>query len=322
MLKVGRKQLHHTYTELWLLPFFSLAVLGVIGLLGGIPVAYAAAKEAKECTGTLNRPAFDSAVVVDNHEVICSNITSFGGNVVIRGMVEGDVVSFASNVVIDGKVNGDVKLYGGNVTLQNGAYVNGDIHLCGGNWVEGSSSQFHGTVIDCPSSLNQFLANNGGPGFHLWSILIWVVLGVLLTSLLPEHVMLVRTTVLVKGRRSLALGLLSILLAPVILVVLTALIISIPLAIIVAIGLIAAWALGVVAVGWLLGEYIVQRIAPQHNTRLLQVAVGLIVLMVVGSLPYIGLFISVGAGLVGLGAVLLSRFGTRLYSPPKQPLTL
>jgi hypothetical protein len=41
-----------------------------------------------------------------------------------------------------------------------------------------------------------------------------------------------------------------------------------------------------------------------------------------GSLPYIGCFISIGAGLLGLGAVFLSRFGTRLYSQPKQPLPL
>jgi len=41
-----------------------------------------------------------------------------------------------------------------------------------------------------------------------------------------------------------------------------------------------------------------------------------------GSLPYIGNWISIGAGLLGLGAVFLSRFGTRLYSQPKQPLTL
>ena len=149
-----------------------------------------------------------------------------------------------------------------------------------------------------------------------------MTIGSLLTWLLPEHVMLVRTTVRTKGKRSLILGLLTVLLAPVVLVVLTALIIAIPLAIIVTIGLIAAWTLGTVAVGWLVGDSIVRRVLPQHNRRLVQVVVGLTVLALAGSLPYIGWLISVGAGLVGLGAVLLSRFGTRLYSSPKHPLTL
>ncbi len=118
------------------------------------------------------------------------------------------------------------------------------------------------------------------------------------------------------------IGLLSILLAPAVLVVLVALILPIPLALILALGLIAAWVLGTVAVGWIVGERILQAIAPQHNTRLIAIVVGLAVLVLVGSLPYIGWLISIGVGLLGLGAVFLSRFGTRLYSQPKKPLTL
>jgi len=123
-------------------------------------------------------------------------------------------------------------------------------------------------------------------------------------------------------RRSLILGLLSILLAPAILAVLVALIIPIPLAILVAIGLIAAWALGTVAIGWLIGDHIMRFVSPHQNTRVLQVVVGLTVLVLAGSLPYIGWLIILGAGLLGLGAAFLSRFGTRLYSQPKQPLPL
>jgi hypothetical protein len=115
---------------------------------------------------------------------------------------------------------------------------------------------------------------------------------------------------------------LSILLAPAILAVLVALIIPIPLAILIAIVLIAAWALGTISVGWLIGEYIVRIVSPQHNTRVLQVVVGLTVLVLAGSLPYIGWLVILGAGLLGLGAVFLSRFGTRLYSQPKQPLPM
>jgi small-conductance mechanosensitive channel len=134
--------------------------------------------------------------------------------------------------------------------------------------------------------------------------------------------MIVRTTVKSKMRRSLALGLLTVLLAPAVLAVLIALIISLPLAILIVIGLIAAWALGIVAIGWMLGDYILRIVALHHNKRSLQVVVGLAALALAGSLPYIGWFVSIGAGLIGLGAVFLSRFGTRLYSQPRQPLSL
>jgi hypothetical protein len=305
----------------------SMVIQGVGCLLTGEPTASAAEpniKKVKEdCTNAYHKPSFGSTVVVNSGEVICSNVTSFGGNIVVHGEVKGDVVVFGGNALIDGTIGGEVFLYGGDVTLQNNAHVNGNIHLCGGRWIHGMDSQLHGSVVECTKSVGLlFWENRGGSSFHFWSLLTWIVLGLFLTSLLPEHVILVRTTVKSKLRRSLALGLLTILLAPAIVAVAIALIISIPLAIIVVVGLIAAWALGIVAIGWLVGEYLTSRFIPQYNTRPIQVVVGLTVLTLAGSLPYIGWLITIGTGLLGLGAVFLSRFGTRLYSQPKQLLPL
>jgi len=54
---------------------------------------------------------------------------------------------------------------------------------------------------------------------------------------------------------------------------------------------------------------IVRSVAPQYSTRLLQVIVGMTALTLAESLPSVGLWFAIGSGLVGLGAVLLSRFG-------------
>lgn len=303
----------------------ALLIGGAEALSGGQSIVFAASQsttdKGTDCTGTRHAPSFGSTVVVNSGEVICSNITSFGGTVVIQGEVKGNVVTFNGDVVINGMVDGNVTLYGGDVTWQNGARVDGDIHVCGGSWM-GTASRLHGSVFDCTRDAGQLIFGDGGTSFRFWSTLTWVALGLFLTSLLPEHVMIVRTTVKSKTRRSLILGLLTVLLAPAVLSVTVALIISIPVAILVAVGLIAAWALGTVAIGWIVGDYIVRTVAPKYNKRPLQVAVGLTVLALAGSLPFIGWFISLGAGLLGLGAVFLSRFGTRLYSQPRQPLPL
>jgi hypothetical protein len=240
----------------------------------------------------------------------------------IRGEIAGDLVVFAGNVVIEGKVDGNVSLYGGNLSLQDGGHIDGDVHVCGGQWTEDSNTAMHGNVFACTRSLGVLLISDNGTTFRFWSTLTWVLLGIFLTTLLPEHVMFVRTTARGKVRRSLLLGLLSMMLAPVVLVLLTALIISIPLAIIVVVGLVAAWALGTVAIGWLIGDYILRKVAPLQNTRTIQIVLGMTLLALVGSLPYIGWLVNLGTGLIGLGAVFLSRFGTRLYVRPKQPLPL
>ena len=295
-------------------------------IVGMIPTVSAAngnvARPDSDCTLEHHGPSFGGAVVVDTNEVECGNLITFGGTVAINGVVKGNLTAFNSDIVIAGNVYGNIDLYGGNVILQSGSYVHGDIQLYGGHFTHGPGTRLDGSVIDRTGSIDWLINTEGGFRFSFWSLVLWVAIGILLTSFFPEHVMFVRTTVVHKARRSLVIGLLSILLAPPLLIVLVALVLSIPLAIIIGLVLLVAWGLGTVAVGWLVGEYVLRKIAPQHNTRLLQIVVGLTVLVLAGSLPYIGWLISIGAGLLGLGAVFLSRFGTRLYSQPKQPLTL
>jgi hypothetical protein len=312
-------------TGLLLLIAFFVSGGGLL-LVGMTPTVMAATRGVtgnnSDCPGGHQGPSFGNAVVVDTNEVECGTLTTFGGTVAVNGEVQGDIVAFGSNVVIAGTVDGNVNLYGGNVIMQSGSHVHGDINLYGGHYTQGPNIQLDGTVTDHTQHIDWLLGTNGSFNFSFWSLLVWVGLGLLITSLLPEHVMIVRTTVVSKTRRSLVLGLLTIPLVPPVLVVLVALVLSIPLAIIVGLGLVAAWGLGTVAIGWLVGNYILGKVAPHHNTRPKQIVVGLTVLVLAGSLPYVGWLISIGVGLLGLGAVFLSRFGTRLYSQPKQPITL
>ena len=274
------------------------------------------------CTNEHHGPSFGGAVVVDTKQVECGNVIAFGGTVAINGEVKGDVIAFSSAVVVAGTVDGNIRLFGGNVILQSGSHVHGDIQLYVASWTRGPNTQLDGSVSDLTGNVNWLFTGNGGWAVSFWFLIIWLAVGLGLTTFLPEHVMFVRTTAVSKARRSFVIGLLTIILGPTMLVVLIALVLPIPLAIIVGLGLIVAWMLGTVAIGWYAGDYILSKIAPNQNTRPLQVVVGLTVLVLAGSLPYIGWFISISTGLLGLGAVFLSRFGTRLYGQPRQPLTL
>jgi hypothetical protein len=274
------------------------------------------------CDHSGDEPSLGGVIVVDQNEVKCGSVTAFGGTVAINGEVKGDVVAFNSDVVIAGVVDGNVEQYGGKLILKSGSYVRGNVDLYGSAWAEGTNAGVGGAFADHTSAINWLFPYSGGWGYIFWSLLFWVGLGLLLTWLLPEHVMIVRTTVVSRMKRSMMLGLLSVLLAPVVLLVLFALVLAIPLAIIIGLGLLAAWALGTTAIGWRLGEYLVNRFMPQYTSRMVHVVVGITVLVLVGSLPYIGWLIILGSGMLGLGAVFLSRFGTRLYSQPKQPLPL
>ncbi|MGH2510561.1 MAG: hypothetical protein ACRDHZ_24565, partial [Ktedonobacteraceae bacterium] len=275
------------------------------------------------CTTTQHHPVVEQALVVNGNEVLCADLTLLGGTLDVAGEVHGTIRAFGSNINIAGTVSGDIDLYGGMATLQNGSHLQGNINVYGGSERLEAGAHLDGVVNNQSQHISFWMPGlSFGFAFPFWPLVIWVVLGLALTSLLPEHVMFVRTTVASRARRSLLLGLLSFLLAPAVLLVLIALIIPIPLALLIASGLIAAWALGTIAIGWLVGASIMRAIAPRHNTHQAQVTVGLAVLVIGGSLPYIGWLVSIGAGLLGLGAVFLSRFGTRLYSQPRHPLKL
>jgi hypothetical protein len=308
----------------------SLVLIAVVFIYGGgwsgiIPGTLPGSTKVSSNPGSncvSSKPDFGGTVIVDTNEVVCDSLMAFDGTVAINGEVRGDVDAFGSTVVVAGTVDGNIVLYGGSLTLQNGSSVHGNIQLYGSRWVPGAGSNVDGEVVKHPESISWLIEGMSHFSFPFWSILIWVTTGLVLIWLLPEHVMFVRATAVHKTRRSFVIGLLSILLAPPVLVVLTALILPIPLAIIVALALVAAWALGTVALGWLIGEHIVRAVDPRHNTRPVQVAVGLAALALAGSLPYIGWLINLVVGLVGLGAVFLSRFGTRLYGQPKKPLDM
>ena len=301
------------------------------GWRGIMPGALAARTKIPATTGSANntasscsssRPDFGGTVVVDTNEIVCDSLMAFGSKVAINGEVRGDVDAFGSTIVVAGKVDGNIVLYNGTLTLQNGSSVDGTIELYGSRWEPGAGSFYHEKPIIHPSTLAWLFGEMSQFSFPFWSILIWAALGLMLTWLLPEHVTLVRATAIQNTKRSFIVGLLSILLAPVVLVVLTALILPIPLAVIIALGLVAAWAFGTVALGWLVGEHIVHAIDPRHHTRTVQVVVGLAALALLGSLPYVGWLINLLVGLIGLGTVFLSRFGTRLYGQPRRPLDL
>ena len=306
--------------------FIGLKISGIgENLAWALPSVQAAGKSVNgnglTCTKNIHSPSFRENIVIGSREVVCGDVTSFGGSVIVQGALHGNITAFNSNTFIAGQIFGNLTLFGGTIVVNNSEKIHGHIALYGTRELNAQGKQIENTPIDHVQN-RSFSGLMGEFTFPFWPLVIWTILGIALSSLLPEHVMFVRTTVTTKTRRSIMIGLLSIILAPAVLIVLVALILPIPLALILGLGLIAAWILGTVAISWTIGEYILLAVAPKYNTRLIDVIVGLTVLVLVGSIPYIGWLISIGVGLLGLGATFLSRFGTRLYSQPKQPLTL
>ncbi len=275
------------------------------------------------CTSTSYLPSLGGAVTIHATDVQCSDLTVVGGSVTIAGTLRGNILVFGSTVTIDGGVSGDITLFGGSITLRSGSHVYGTIHLYGSQEIKENGAYFNGWIDD--HSRNYWFFGLQAFNFPFWFLFVMIPLGLLCTWLFPEHSTLVRATIEQHWRRSLFVGLLSLLLAPVLLLILLTTIIAIPVALIVLVALVVAGTVGVIAVSWSIGEQILHAMSTRPITRkkrYIAIVLGLLALAIFGSLPVLGWLISIAASMIGLGGVLLSRFGTRLYGRPKQPLPM
>ncbi len=140
-------------------------------------------------------------------------------------------------------------------------------------------------------------------------------LGALVVVLLPNQARQVSATAENSLLPSLGVGCLTVLVALPLFVLLVVLIVTIPAAVLLPLALGAAWLFGWIALGWLVGDRLLAAVQARETWRVpvITVIVGVLLLALVGAVPVIGWLIGLGVGLVGLGAVVLTRFGTRDY---------
>ncbi|MFB6073906.1 MAG: polymer-forming cytoskeletal protein [Haloarculaceae archaeon] len=83
-------------------------------------------------------------VVVGPNETIRGDLDAFGGNVVIRGTVDGNLRAFGGNVEISGTVTGNVQTASGSVRVS--GRVGGDLSAAAGSVTLASGGVVEGTV--------------------------------------------------------------------------------------------------------------------------------------------------------------------------------
>ncbi|WP_254626347.1 polymer-forming cytoskeletal protein, partial [Myxococcus sp. CA039A] len=261
----------------------------------------------------------------------------YGGNLVVKGHVENDAVAFGGNLVIHGHVEGDAHAFGGNVVLKPGAKVEGDVSSFGGNVeredgadVEGSINTFGGANIGriVAGELKEGLKesrnprheheerdsdddnnNEGGLATFILTFAVLFGLGFLGQMFFPARMKQVGDEIRARPVQSGLTGLFGVVAMIPLTVVLAITIIGIPAALVLWMAAPLAAALGFAAVASELGTRL--PVMRGRKTQAVVLALGLLVLMVVGAIPVLGAIVSTLVVLVALGAVIRTRFGYR-----------
>jgi cytoskeletal protein CcmA (bactofilin family) len=288
-------------------------------------------------------------------EVRRGDVVIIGGDLRMEpeSTLEGDVAVIGGNATVAGTVMGDVAMVNGALDLKATAVVQGDVISIGGTLSFDSRAVVRGSILngfapridmrlplgpERPISPLESIPPRPRPwdwlmGFLLngltavaWATLM-AVLGVLLVVAFPQPAGRVAQTMREGPLLAFGVGLLVQALALPVLAFLTITICLAPLALLMALVLVAAWLYGWLVVGWRIGQWLAQALNARQSTPILEMAVGVILLTLLWRLPRVipclGWLVSVSvlivAGSIGLGAVLLTRFGTQLYRPGAGP---
>lgn len=288
-------------------------------------------------TSCVSIPVTEEGLVIgqsyqlESGETLHNDLTVIGGNASLEddSTVEGDVAVMGGTLNINGTVNGEVTVLGGYVYLDEHAHVRGSVNALGGTIERSSKAVVEGsdnvptnprpriTTMRTPNMQISFDPITG-PLMAIFQALALAALAVLATLTLPAYLERTGRAAVAQPYGTGGVGCLTIL----VLVVMTITIILIPFSVVGFVVAAVAALFGWLALGLVLGRYIAVWLK-QTWTDPVSAGVGTMSLSLLVSLlnviPCIGWFFYMAAGMVALGAVVLTRFGTQEYPAPYTP---
>ncbi|HEY77374.1 MAG TPA: polymer-forming cytoskeletal protein [Thermoflexia bacterium] len=282
-------------------------------------------------------------------EVLDGDLVVFGGNVTLEGGSEvvGDVVVWGGEVEVNGTVDGNLAALGGDVYLGASALITGDLVTMGGEIQREEGAQVEGqevtaagggwafpVIIPLPGGARRipipsgpFAHWNGFSGLLLrllfrgvrlvLLVLLMAGLSGLVVVLWPQPATRVGETALQAMLPSLGVGLLTVIVAAIVVLGLMATICLSPVAFLVVLAAGVAGLFGWTAIGVLIGERVLPALTNQPVNPFWSAALGGALLTFITELldliPCIGWIGGFLVACVGIGAVVLTRFGTVAY---------
>ncbi|MCK4358251.1 MAG: polymer-forming cytoskeletal protein [Candidatus Cloacimonetes bacterium] len=225
-----------------------------------------------------------------------ADAVAIGGDVTVNGMVEGDAVAVGGSVILgsDAIVEGDVVTIGGKIEKEEGAQINGDI-------VEVNIPFFSSIIPSVCTGrwFGWFLP------LRIITFISFLVLALLIVAIIPKPVCTISTMVEKNTLKMILWGLLGlVLIVPlgILLAVSVVGIILIPIEIIL-VG--CAFLVGYISVAQLIGDKIASALKSPDLHIIWETLLGMIILWVIGWIPFLGWLVKAIALLLGFGGVIV-----------------
>ncbi len=262
-----------------------------------------------------------SDIVVEENELVKGDVTALGGDVTVKGKVEGSVVAVGGDIIVTstGEIEKDATSVGGGVRRLPGGVIRGqDVGI----------GFFPRDIMRIPFRSHHRVGLPIAAG--IVKILFVLFMGLVVFSVAPNNVTKVKTKLEKEMLKSGLVGFVAEILILPLFVVLLITIIGIPVAILVEpLAILLAMLLGYIAASLYIGEKVKENTNIKPQTPLLTVLLGIILVELI---PVVALLMGVAGPpghafrlvlmiiywtllylifTIGFGAVILTRFGMR-----------
>jgi hypothetical protein len=263
------------------------------------------------------------------------SIFKIGGDATVeRDQTVDSVIDIGGQVTVHGLVEHNVIAVGGSIVLTNDAVVRGDVICAGGVIVKGNDAQVFGDITEINSANISSAFSSALRGeLEGWSLIFNIIslcffavifiIALLLILLIPRPLIAIAREIQTYKVKSFFWGFLATLMIVPFFMLLVFSIIGITLIPLVFTLLLLAFILGYIAAGKIVGDHILSRILRRPAQSLAgETILGLILLWVVGWIPYVGLLVKFFALTFGLGGVFLALFNRKHLPivPPPPPV--
>lgn len=265
-------------------------------------------------------------------QTLNEDLTIVGGSAELEegSKVNGNVAILGGSLSINGEVTGDVNAMGGVVSLGDTAVIHGDVQTLGATVSRSDKATILGSIgsgqptIPIPGAPRpsirsgiQVIWDMVAPIFQAFALAALAVL-VSLFALRPmEHIGDAMTAQPVTTG---AIGLLTAIVLPVMMVIISITIILLPVGLIGILALGIALLFGWISAGLVTGERLAQAFR-QNWSGPVSAGVGTLALSLAGALisviPCVGWIAPFLVAVIGLGSVILTRFGLQAYPAPQ-----
>ena len=250
-------------------------------------------------------------------------IIKIGSDVTVEeGTIIGNAIVIGGQITVYGKVEHHVVAVGGSVVLGSTAAVGGNVISVGGIIVRGRGAEVSGNITEINSSeisnLIESVISGDWQGwswiYAILSIFVFIgvlVLAILIAAFVPNHIQHISSAIQDDSLKVILLGILGLVMIVPLAVLLTISVIGIVLIPLEMVLVTCAVLVGLTALSQLVGEHMFLLMKKSHRGIIGQTIWGLLILWIMGWLPYVGIMIKVFAVVLAFGGVLVTRFGTK-----------